>query len=60
MTLLLLFLLVCVCYGGLPWLLSWWLTHLASSGITALTSEYLCMRSELAAIPLSAGSLGRT
>ena len=59
-TLLVLFLLVCVVYSGLPWLLSWWLTHLASTGVTALTAEYLCMRSELAAIPLSAGSLART
>ncbi|CAI7993518.1 Protein SYS1 homolog [Geodia barretti] len=59
-TLMLVFLLVCLVYGGLPWLLSWWLTHLASTGITALTAEYLCMRTELAAIPLSAGSLART
>lgn len=59
-TMFFLFFVVCFFYGGLPHSWAWWLTHLASTAITALTAEYLCMRSELAAIPLSAGSLRRT
>jgi len=52
-------LVVCLCYAGFPHSWAWWLTNLVSVAIMAVLGEYLCMRSELAAIPVSgSASLG--
>ena len=46
-------LVVSLCYAGFPHSWAWWLTNLIGLAIMAMLGEYLCMRSELAAIPLS-------
>ena len=58
-TVYLLHLLVCVCYSGIPRLWAWWLCNIVAMIIMAVLGEYLCMRSELAAIPVG-GSQGKT
>uniref|UniRef100_UPI00358ECD8F protein SYS1 homolog isoform X1 n=1 Tax=Myxine glutinosa TaxID=7769 RepID=UPI00358ECD8F len=49
-------LLACWGYNShLPSAVSWWLVQLIAVTITAVLAEYLCMRSELRAIPLGLG-----
>ena len=52
-------LLFCTCYAGLPRSLAWWLCNIIAMAIMAILGEYLCMRGELAAIPVG-GSQGKT
>ncbi|XP_064393142.1 protein SYS1 homolog [Halichondria panicea] len=52
-TVYLLHLLLSVLYGGLPHSWAWWITNTASLVITVVVGEFLCMRSELAAIPVT-------
>ena len=53
MTVFVIHLVVSLCYAGFPHSWAWWLTNLIGLAIMAMLGEYLCMRSELAAIPLS-------
>lgn len=39
----------------LPVVLSWWLVNVACIALMAVTGEYLCMRTELRAIPVNSG-----
>lgn len=39
----------------LPAALSWWLVNIACMAFMAVTGEYLCMRTELRAIPVNSG-----
>lgn len=41
--------------GGFPSTLSWWLITVISVIVTTVLGEFLCMRSEMKAIPLSVG-----
>lgn len=41
--------------GHFPSSISWWLLHIACLAIMCICGEFLCMRSELKAIPLSLG-----
>ena len=52
-TMYLLHLVFSIMYGGLPHSLAWWITNIVSLVITILVGEFLCMRSELAAIPVT-------
>ncbi len=52
-TVYLLHLLFSVMYGGLPHSLAWWITNIVSLIVTVVVGEFLCMRSELAAIPVA-------
>ena len=38
-----------------PGALSWWLVNVACMALMAVIGEYLCMRSELRAIPVNSG-----
>ncbi|CAF87640.1 unnamed protein product, partial [Tetraodon nigroviridis] len=38
-----------------PAALSWWLVNVACIALTAVIGEYLCMRTELRAIPVNSG-----
>ena len=58
-TLYFLHLVVCVLYSGIPHSWAWWLTNVVCLIITAVFGEYLCMRTELAAIPVG-GSQNKT
>lgn len=53
-TVYLLHFLAVTCYGGLPHSWGWWLCNAVGLIILAVLGEYLCMRSELAAIPVGA------
>ncbi|GBP67431.1 Protein SYS1 homolog [Eumeta japonica] len=47
-------LLVCWIYNGIfPMTFSWWTLNVACAAITCVTAEFLCLRTELQAIPLS-------
>ncbi|XP_046680348.1 protein SYS1 homolog [Homalodisca vitripennis] len=49
-------LLACWSYNGqFPLSISWWLLHIACLAIMCICGEFLCMRSELKAIPLNLG-----
>lgn len=51
-------LLLCSVYAGaFPSSLSWWLTQIFCVALMTVLGEYLCMRTELQAIPVSIGSL---
>lgn len=43
-------------YVGFPWSWWWWGTNVVGVAIMTVAGEYLCMRSELALIPLSGAS----
>ena len=50
--------LICLCYGGFPKCFVWWVTNVIGLIVMAVTGEYLCMRTELAEIPLlSSGTI---
>ncbi|XP_059055832.1 protein SYS1 homolog [Achroia grisella] len=47
-------LIVCWIYNGVfPTTFSWWTLNIACAAITCVTGEFLCLRTELQAIPLS-------
>lgn len=47
-------LLICWCYNsGFPVTFSWWTLNVACCAITCVLGEFLCLRTELQAIPLS-------
>ncbi|XP_045505142.1 protein SYS1 homolog [Colias croceus] len=47
-------LLVCWLYNGMfPTTFSWWALNIACAAITCVAGEFLCLRTELQAIPLS-------
>ncbi|KAG6451641.1 hypothetical protein O3G_MSEX007264 [Manduca sexta] len=47
-------LLICWMYNGrFPTTFSWWTLNIACAAITCVTGEFLCLRTELQAIPLS-------
>ncbi|CAH1778613.1 unnamed protein product, partial [Owenia fusiformis] len=49
-------LLICWCYNlAFPQTLTWWLVNLICVAIMTVVGEYLCMRTEMKAIPLSLG-----
>ncbi|XP_022907921.1 protein SYS1 homolog [Onthophagus taurus] len=49
-------LIVCWCYNGsFPTTFSWWLLNIACVSLMCVCGEFLCLRSELQAIPLSLG-----
>ncbi|XP_003742890.1 protein SYS1 homolog [Galendromus occidentalis] len=46
-------LLACWCYNGrFPWSPGWWLLNVCSATIMCVLGEYLCIRTEMKAIPL--------
>jgi len=52
-------LVLCSAYGGIPHCVTWWVMNIACLVVMVLLGEYLCLRSELAAIPVT-GSSGKT
>ncbi|XP_054274914.1 protein SYS1 homolog isoform X2 [Macrosteles quadrilineatus] len=49
-------LVICWTYNGhFPSSISWWLLHIACLAIMCICGEFLCMRTELKAIPLNMG-----
>ncbi|CAK1590867.1 unnamed protein product [Parnassius mnemosyne] len=47
-------LIACWVYNGtFPTTFSWWMLNIACAAITCVTAEFLCLRTELQAIPLS-------
>ncbi|XP_053618474.1 protein SYS1 homolog [Plodia interpunctella] len=47
-------LLICWIYNGnFPFSFSWWTLNIACAAITCVTGEFLCLRTELQAIPLT-------
>ncbi|XP_002742438.1 protein SYS1 homolog isoform X2 [Saccoglossus kowalevskii] len=50
-------LIVCWIYNGsFPMTLSWWLVNVACLALMTVLGEFLCMRSEMTAIPVSVGA----
>lgn len=45
--------LFCCAYAGFPQSLSWWIVNMICLSVMAITGEYLCMKTELAAIPVT-------
>jgi hypothetical protein len=43
---------VCLFSHHIPMSLSWWLLNVICAGITCITAEFLCLKSELKDIPL--------
>ena len=43
--------------GGVPAAPSWWIAQVLCIALTTVLGEYLCMRTELKAIPVSIGGL---
>lgn len=58
-TVYILHLLLCTFHAGIPHSWAWWLCNVVSMLIMAILGEYLCMRAELAAIPVG-GTQGKT
>ncbi|XP_070575330.1 protein SYS1 homolog isoform X2 [Ptychodera flava] len=49
-------LIICWVYNGsFPLTLSWWLVNIVCLALMTVLGEFLCMRSEMAAIPVSVG-----
>ena len=48
----------CSCFtGAIPTAVSWWLAQIVCVALMTVLGEYLCMRTELKAIPVSIGGL---
>ena len=53
-------LIVCTIYAGFPTSLTWWLLNLACMALMSVIGEFICMRTELKAIPVSVASVKST
>lgn len=53
-------LIVCTIYAGFPTTLTWWLLNLACMALMSVIGEFICMRTELKAIPVSVASVKST
>ena len=53
-------LIVCTIYAGFPTSLTWWLLNLACMALMSVIGEFVCMRTELKAIPVSVASVKST
>jgi hypothetical protein len=56
-TIMLIHLLICTAYDGIPNSFSWWLFSASWTVLLAVVSEYLCVRKEMMDIPLNTLSL---
>ncbi|XP_004304951.1 PREDICTED: protein SYS1 homolog [Fragaria vesca subsp. vesca] len=54
-TLYIVHLLICICYGGWPSSTTWWAVNGTGIGVMTLLGEYLCIRRELQEIKIPAG-----
>ncbi|XP_061995125.1 uncharacterized protein LOC133713016 [Rosa rugosa] len=43
---------ICICYGGWPSSITWWVVNGTGIGVMALLGEYLCIRRELQEIKI--------
>ena len=50
----------CSIYAGFPKSWTWWLLNLACMALMAVMGEFVCMRAELKAIPVSVSSVKST
>ena len=53
-------LIFCTIYAGFPKAWSWWLLNLACMALMSVIGEFICMRTELKAIPVSVASVKST
>ena len=60
LTLFAIHLVLCSAYGGIPHSPAWWVMNIAGLVVMVLLGEYLCLRSELAAIPVTGTNSGKT
>ncbi|XP_065913449.1 protein SYS1 homolog [Dysidea avara] len=60
MTLFAIHLIMCCVYGGIPHSATWWIMNVVSLVVMVSLGEYLCLRSELAAIPVTGSTSGKT
>lgn len=50
----------CCVYAGFPKWWTWWLLNLACMALMAVMGEFVCMRTELKAIPVTVSSVKST